>query len=142
MRRRTRELTAAGGVGQRLIRRVRRAKMLRRALFVMMVAHFTSYDMVMMAPVVHALPEMLKPWRELSNAEFTRVTRFGIARFLECADALTLLPETLIMSDGSKMSRRLALFTVLRRWTVPDAFPTISTIIHSTAFRVAATGQY
>ena len=88
VRRRTRELTAAGGGVQRLIRRVRRAKMLRRALFVMMAAHFTSYDMVMMAPVVHALPEMLEPWRELSNAEFTHVTRFGIARFLvgwECS---------------------------------------------------------
>jgi hypothetical protein len=118
-------LAAAAGEGgdageQRLIQKVARAKRMRRSLLMMMSFHYMSYDMVMMPPVQHAAPEMTEPWRELTEAAFVRVTRFSTTRFCEVADALIRFPATMRAADGSVMTRRLALFSLLRRWVVPD----------------------
>ena len=40
--------------------------------------------------------------------------------FLACCDELTLLPVKIVASDGCTASKHLAMFTLLRRWSVPD----------------------
>ena len=106
---------ATGVASPGLAVKVARAVRIRRLSLMMLAAHFTSYDMVMMAPVRHAEPELSEPWNQLSGAEFLRVTRFGVERFNEAADALTVFPAVMRACDGIRMTRRRAFFTMLRR---------------------------
>ena len=107
-------------VERRLIQKTARARRQKRCLCMALACHFMSYDSVQMAPLQHAAAEMTEPWNELPEAEFVRVTRWGTRRFCEACDKLVLFPDVLHAENGSTMTRRLAMFTLLRRWVVPD----------------------
>ena len=82
--------------------------------------HITSYNMVSRAPVAYDQPAMTEPWRDLTEQDFKEQTGFCKRMFLACCDELTLLPGKIVASDGCTASKHLAMFTLLRRWSVPD----------------------
>ena len=101
-------------------RKLKRARGQRRMALQALAVHFSSYDMVARPVVEHAAPEMTEPWDELTEAHFREVTGWSTPQFLEAADKLTLLPAEITTAQGCKVSRRLAFFTCLRRWSVTD----------------------
>lgn len=102
-----------------------RVRKRQRRLFRIMARNAMSYNMFCRPRMEFADPAVVSPLVEMSEYSIHEFTRFNKLEFHWVMAALRRLPRRVKTSQGCTASLELALFVLLRRWTIGDRWEDI-----------------